>query len=370
MPTVSTSSAAGVPVPFHDPSRSVAAQHDALLAAVASVFTSGRYILGPEVEAFEHEFSAWVGDRPVIGVANGTDALEIALRAGGVGPDTEVVTVANAGGYTSAACRSIGATPVYVDVDQTCLLIDPAQVAAAVTPRTAAVVVTHLYGQLANVAAVRRAVGHGVTVIEDCAQAHGAGSTTSRAGTLGDLATFSFYPTKNLGAIGDAGAVVAEAGRAELVRQLRTYGWASKYRVEVDGGRNSRLDELQAALLRVRLASLADGNRRRTEIAAAYRAAAPQLRFVGNLHDNVHHLCVIAFSDRDAARQQLAALGIGTDVHYPVPDHHQPAWSGGNPVVLPVTERAVGEILSVPCFPELTDVEVDTVASALAQLRG
>ena len=354
------------PVPFNDPSRAVLAQHHELMAAFDAVLQSGRYILGPEVEAFEHEFAAWVGGRHVVGVGNGSDALEIALRAAGVSAGHEVVTVANAGGYTSTAAHAIGAVPVYADVLDHNLLIDPTAVAAAVTRHTRAVVVTHLYGQVADVAAVRGAVSDHIAVLEDCAQAHGASSLGVPVGTVGDLATFSFYPTKNLGGIGDGGAVVANEHHAEHVRRLRTYGWGAKYRVDDSGGRNTRLDEVQAALLRVRLRTLLQGNLRRHHIAATYRSAAPHLQWVGGLDHNVHHLCVLRVAHRDEVRRHLAERGVGTDVHYPIADHHQPAWTTANPPSLPVTERATGEILSVPCFPELTDDEVARVAAALA----
>jgi aminotransferase EvaB len=343
-------------------------------AAIARVMGRGWYILGPEVEAFETEFAAWCGTAECVAVGNGTDALELALRALAIGPGDEVATVANAGMYASIAIRATGATPVYVEIDARTLCMDPAALAACITPRTRAVIATHLYGRLAQVDALAGvARTHGIALIEDCAQAHGAQAGGGKAGTFGALGCFSFYPTKNLGALGDAGAVVT--GDAELgarVRALRTYGWAAKYHVAHAGGMNSRMDELQAAVLRVKLPHLDAWNRRRRDLAGFYASAiahqAIALPPTGDGAADVAHLYVVRTAQRDALRAHLAAAGIATDVHYPVPDHRQPPWPAAAPAAgLAQTEGACAEVLSLPCYPELTDAEAAAVALACNQ---
>jgi dTDP-4-amino-4,6-dideoxygalactose transaminase len=334
------------------------------------VVDSGWYVLGPEVLAFERDLARAVGTSHAVGLANGTDALQLALASVGVEAGDEVVTVANAGGYSTAAIHAIGAFPVYVDVADDDLLISPQAVEDALTARTRAVVVTHLYGRLAPVEAVLAVCRPlRVAVVEDCAQAIGAVSRGRAAGSFGDAGTFSFYPTKNLGALGDAGAVVtSREGVSERVRHLRQYGWSAKYRVSLAGGRNSRLDELQAAVLRVRLPHLEAANERRRAILTAYvkAAASAGIQLVGGLADDatVAHLAVLRCAQRQASADALRELGIATDVHYPVPDHWQSTHGGAAPS-LPVTERACGEVLTVPCFPELTDLEVERVCVAI-----
>ena len=341
-----------------------------LRAALERVLARGWFILGPEVEAFEQEFAQVCQVSHCVGVANGTDALELALRALGAGAGEEVATVANAGGYATTAIRAAGAAPVFVDVEPGSLNMDPAALPAALSPRTRAVIVTHLYGRMAEMPRLLEVAGRaGVPLIEDCAQAHGAVLDGRPAGSWGAAGCFSFYPTKNLGALGDGGAVVtAEAALAERLRRLRQYGWSEKYRSALAGGRNSRLDEMQAAVLRAQLPRLADFNHRRRAIARAYSAALrgapleiPQ-RFG---EDYVAHLYVLRTSRRDALRAALAAQGIFAEVHYPVPDH----WQESSPaqVVLPVTEQAAREVLSLPCFPEMADAEVAAVARAVLE---
>ena len=361
-------------VPIADPRRNVETQRGELDEAVARVLSAGRYILGPEHDAFEAELTAYLGARHCLGVASGTDALELALLAVGCRPGDEIVTAANAGFYASAAALSAGLRVRYADVDETTLALSAASVEAALTPATRAVVVTHLYGLLAEVEAiVALCRGRGVAVVEDCAQAAGARRGGRAAGTFGDAGTFSFYPTKNLAALGDGGAIVT--GRddvAESVRRLRQYGWEGKYRVAAPHGRNSRLDELQAAVLRVRLPRLDAWNERRRAIASRYRAALPggTGRLVGGVGDEyVAHLAVALVEDREGVRARLQEAGIGTDVHYPVPDHRQAVWGGAMASVrLPVTERACERVLTLPCFPELADNEVDRVCESLHEL--
>jgi dTDP-4-amino-4,6-dideoxygalactose transaminase len=345
----------------------------ALDAAVLRVVHRGRYVLGPEVESFERELAKAIGTSHAIGVANGTDALQIALMSVGVEEGAEVVTVANAGGYASAAIRAAGASPVYVDVDDSDLLLDAAALLPAITPRTRAVVVTHLYGRLAPVEAVMAICRPlGISVVEDCAQAIGASRQGRSAGSIGDVASFSFYPTKNLGALGDGGAVLTSDDQvARRVRQLRQYGWSQKYIVTIAHGRNSRLDEIQAAVLRLRLPRLSEANQRRRTILQAYfeEAAKVGVRTTGDTVDEqtVAHLAVLRCDERDVSRRAAQGLGVATDVHYPVPDHLQLVHAGAM-TRLPVTEQASREVLTVPCFPELTDLEVERVCSAIRKV--
>lgn len=344
--------------------------------AIAAVLASGWYVLGPQHNALEAELSGYVGASETVLVGNGTDALELALAAVGVRAGSTVLTVANAGGYTTIAARLLGATPIYCDVAADTLLMTAQGVESALASagqKPAAIVVTHLFGAMAPVEAiVAIAARHGIPVIEDCAQALGARLGGKQAGTFGDIATTSFYPTKNLGALGDGGAVFTSNGElAESVRRMRQYGWSSKYHIGFDHGRNSRMDELQAAILRVKLPYLDASNERRREIHARYEAAAPAL-MVGRASSSfTAHLAVLAVDDRERARAALKERGIGTDVHYPVADHEQKFPTGAAVgVSLPVTEKAATRIFSVPMFPELTDGEVDRISSALADLAG
>jgi dTDP-3-amino-2,3,6-trideoxy-4-keto-D-glucose/dTDP-3-amino-3,4,6-trideoxy-alpha-D-glucose/dTDP-2,6-dideoxy-D-kanosamine transaminase len=362
-------------VPFNDLHRYAERLADRLEATASRVIRSGWYLLGPETEAFEAELAAFTGVAGCVSVANGTDALEIAMRAVGVGAGDEVVLAANAGGYATTACLAIGAVPVYADVDADLLLLSVADAAAAVTPATRAVVVTHLYGTVAYVGALRAAIPAGVAIVEDVAQAHGARRDDRIAGSMGDAATYSFYPTKNLGALGDGGAVVSSRDDVlERARALRQYGWERRYHVTVDGGRNSRLDEIQAAFLRVLLPDVIERNARRTAIRDSYAGAlADRVRFVGDLAaDGVAtvpatHLCVVRSAERDRLVADLAEAGVATAVHFPVPDHRQPALQR-HPFrhgPLDHTVRACDEVVSLPCFPELTDDEVAQVIEAI-----
>ena len=349
---------------------------DTLRQAALRVIDSGWYAMGPEVERFERDFAHYCGVAHAVGVANGTDALELALRAVGVTAGDEIITVANAGFYTSTAVLAIGARPVYADIDADSLLLDPATLPALITPRSRAVVVTHLFGQLVPMAPVLAlAQQHGLRVIEDCAQAHGAECHGQRAGSFGDAAAFSFFPTKNLGALGDGGAVITQQPAvAQQVRRLRQYGWSSKYTVEHGGARNSRLDELQAALLSVKLPHLDAWNRRRREIAARYasRIRHPAVRLpVVQGKEHVAHLYVIRCQQRDGLRQYLQDNGIASDIHYPVLDYQQPAVRElYRDVSLPVSEAAVSEILTLPCYPELTTAEIDAIADCINRWSG
>ena len=346
-------------------------------AATARVMSSGWYILGPEVAAFESEFAAYLGVEQAVGVASGTDAVLLALRALGIGPGDEVITVAHTAVATVAAIELAGATPRLVDIDAATYTLDPAQLAAAITSRTRAVVPVHLYGAPADMDAVLAvAHAHGLLIVEDCAQAHGARYRGRMVGALGDAAAFSFYPTKNLGALGDGGAVATNRPEvAERLRLLRQYGWRERYVSDVTGY-NSRLDELQAAILRVRLRHLDAENTARRRLAARYDAALAGLPITlptARADDRaVYHLYVIRTAARDALAAHLRARGIGTGVHYPVPVHRQPAYAhlGCDPGSLPATEAAAAEVLSLPMYPDLLPTAVDTIAAAIRDYYG
>lgn len=360
-------------IPFNDLSRSSSETAAAVEAAIARVVASGWYVMGPEHNAFEAELASYLGVRESVLVGNGTDALELALAAVGVGEGDLVLGVANAGAYATIAARLLGATMVYADVSPETLLMTPATLREALDrspERPAAIVVTHLYGLMADMLGILAiAEAEGIVVVEDCAQSIGASLDGRKAGAFGRIATTSFYPTKNLGALGDGGAVYTDDPElAASVRRMRQYGWASKYHIGYDHGRNSRLDELQAAILRAKLPLLDGWNERRRSIHSRYVEASS--RMVGRAADSfIAHLAVLTVDDRDAARESFAAAGVSTDVHYPVPDHRQAFPSKKpSPVSLPVTERVADQILSVPMFPELTDNEVDRVAAAIASL--
>ncbi len=343
-----------------------------LRAAYERVAAGGWYVLGKEVEAFEQEFARYCGVGHAVGVANGTEAIELALRAMGVESGDAVALVANAGGYGAIALAAIGAVPIFVDVDPESHTMDPAALEQALSgTKVKVVIATHLYGRLANAVELRGvASAHGARLVEDCAQSHGARSGGKVAGSFGDAACFSFYPTKNLGALGDGGAVVTgDAGLAASLRKLRQYGWETKYHSTLRFGRNSRLDELQAAFLRVKLPHLDRWNARRVEIARRYcaRISHPLVSVPRADADGyVAHLFVVRTSRRDSLRAHLREVGVPHDVHYPAPDHLQVAFLGQHPRPrLPVTEALSQEVLTLPCFPEMTDDEVDAVSAAV-----
>jgi dTDP-4-amino-4,6-dideoxygalactose transaminase len=356
------------------------AQYDAhaeeIDAAMARVLRGGRYILGDEVASFEKEFAATIGVAHAIGVGSGTDALHLALRAAGIGAGDEVITVSHTAVATVAAVEMAGATPVLVDIDPIHYTIDPARIEEAITERTRAIIPVHLYGGAADLDAVLDiAQRRGLKVIEDCAQSHGATIRGRRTGAIGDAGTLSFYPTKNVGAIGDGGMIVTNDDRiAAQVRLLRQYGWEERYVSRVAGW-NSRLDELQAAILRVKLRHLDDDNRHRRSIAATYtdglRGTALVLPTTRPDSGHAFHLYVVRSTRRDRLARFLHERGVGTLVHYPVPVHLQPAYSGrlGNRP-LPESERAAREVLSLPMYPELRDDEVQQVIEAIHDFEG
>jgi dTDP-4-amino-4,6-dideoxygalactose transaminase len=364
--------AIGLQVPMNDLKRRIAPLRAELDRAIGQVLSRGSFILGESCGAFESTFAAYCGVKQCIGVANGTDALELALLALGIGPGARVGTVANAGMYSTTAILATGARPVYIDVDPQTLLLSPAKVAEA--GPLDAVIVTHLYGQMPDMTAMLAAAG-GCPVIEDCAQAHGAAFAGRRAGSWGTLGAFSFYPTKNLGALGDGGAITTnDADLAARIRQLRQYGWSRRYHAEQPRGRNSRLDEMQAAALLVMLPHLDRWNERRRAIVRAYAAALKSNRITFTRREDspayVGHLCVVRTTERDRVRDGLAQRGIASDLHYPTPDYRQPAVIAvlGAGKELPETEAATREILTLPCFPELSDAEVEAVIAALSRI--
>jgi len=371
-----------IPIPQTDPRAGYLEQKAEIDAAVARVLAAGQYILGPEVEAFERAFADWLGVAHAVGVGNGTDAIELALRACRIGPDDLVFTVSHTAVATVAAVERAGATAVLVDIDPATYTMDPAALAAALRRpppgRPAAVLPVHLYGQPADLAAIRDlARAHGLRLIEDCAQSHGAQFAGRCTGTFGDLACFSFYPTKNLAALGDGGAVVTDdSDLAVKLREIREYGWRERY-VSAAVGINTRLDPLQAAILSVKLTALSAQNARRQAIAARYDAGLlglgltmPQRRPNAS---HVFHQYVVRFPGdrRDGLRDALRGGGVGTGIHYPVPVHLQPAYSGrlaAYPSGLPETERAARQVLSLPMYPQLEDAAVQRVVNELRRL--
>lgn len=359
-------------IPLNALTRHVAPLRDRLMATIGDVIDGGHYILGTGVAAFEAEFAAYCGVAHCVGVGNGTDALELALKALAVGAGDAVAVTANAAMYATTAALACGAEPVFVDVLEDATM-DPSALERAIDARAQikAVVVTHLYGRLARMdAIVPLCRARGISIVEDCAQAHGARDAHGRsAGAFGDVGAFSFYPTKNLGALGDGGAVVsADDGIAERVRRLRQYGWERKYFNALAGGRNSRLDELQARVLSLCLPLLDGWNARRRDIANRYSREIrhPDIAVpAASAGEYVAHLYVVRSERREALRTHLADAGVQTDVHYPLPDHHQPCHRGRYAELpLAVTERHARTALSLPCFPELTDAEAATVIDA------
>lgn len=347
---------------------------DEIDQAVARVLAGGWYILGQETAAFEAEFAAFCGLPYCVGVASGTDAVLLALKAIGVGPGDEVITVAHTAVATVVAIELAGARPVLVDVDPLSMTLDPVGLARAITPRTKAIIPVHLYGHPADLAGVQAQIAaqsHKIYLVEDCAQAHGAMYRSRPVGSWGDVASFSFYPTKNLGAIGDGGAIVtANPEIAERLKMLRQYGWKQRYVSDITGY-NSRLDELQAAILRVKLAHLADRNQARRQLAAIYRQELSNSGLILPAEQadcyHVYHLFVVQSQQRDRLQAYLQAKGVGTAIHYPVPIHLQPAYHHlGYPAgSLPITERLAQEILSLPMYPQLTPFDVLDIAALL-----
>lgn len=364
------------PIPQADPRAAYRAHRTAIDAAIARVLDSGHYVLGAEVRDFERDFAAYIGVRHAIGVASGTEALVLALEALQLTPGTYVATVSHTAVATVAAIELAGLKPLLIDIDPATYTLDPAALARALAHPpgpVGAVIPVHLYGLPADMAAILD-LGrqYGFRIVEDCAQSHGALLAGKRAGSYGDLAAFSFYPTKNLGALGDGGAVATnDDACAARLRELREYGWRERY-VSHAIGMNSRLDEIQAAILRPKLRRLDADNARRQAIAGLYDERLRGLglglpaRRTGATH--VFHQYVIRGARRDALRAGLAERGIGSNIHYPLPVHLQPGYRDRvavGPGALAETERAAREVLSLPMFPELDHAQAARVAAAL-----
>jgi dTDP-4-amino-4,6-dideoxygalactose transaminase len=358
-----------------DPKASYLAAQAEIDAAMQRVMHSGVYIMGPELQAFEREFSTWLGTSGTVGVANGTDALELALTAAGIGPGDKVITVANTVAATVAAIVATGARPLFVDIEPATMLMDLDRLESLLAElrdvKIKAVIPVHLYGQAVDMPRLMAlAARYHLVVIEDCAQAHGALVGGRKAGTWGQLAAFSFYPTKNLGAFGDAGAVAgSDSALLDKVRLLRQYGWRKRYVSDMPG-RNSRLDELQSAILRVRLGRLDTENSHREQLAGQYlsalTSASLQLPVVADGRSHTWHQFVVRTPQRDELKLHLEKKDILCGILYPVPVHRQPAYQDAG-LHLPQTEQACAEVLSLPLHPGL---KTEDIARVVREVRG
>jgi dTDP-4-amino-4,6-dideoxygalactose transaminase len=342
--------------------------------AIEDVLESGTFILGPQVAAFEREIAAYLGVNHAVGVASGTDALLLTLRGYGIGPGDEVIVPAYTFFATAEVVSQLGATPVFVDIDPRTYCLDVSQLEAKITPRTKAIIPVHLYGHPADMGPIRElAKREGVTVIEDNAQALGAEYQGRKTGSLGDAACLSFFPSKNLGGYGDGGMIVTDDPvLAETVRKLRTHGWQRKYYPEMIGY-NSRLDELQAAMLRVKLRHLDAWNKRRREIAERYRAlladSGVTLPWEAPYAKHIYHLYIIRVKERKATQEHLKSLGIASGMYYPLPLHELDPYQhlGYSAGFFPEAERAARETLAIPLYPEMTEDQIEAVASAVRE---
>ena len=353
----------------------------AIDAAITRVLDRGWFILGPELQAFEQELAAASGTADAVGVGSGTDALSLILRGLGIGPGDEVITTPLSAAYSALAIIATEARPVFADIDPSRLTLDPRAIEAAITPRTAAIMPVHLYGQPADMPAILAiAERHGLAVVEDACQAHLATCDGRPVGSMGAAGALSFYPTKNLGALGDAGAVLTnDRALADRIRRLRNGGQSSRYHHD-EFGVNSRLDEMQAAILRARLTRLPAWTTRRRALAARYRAGLPAIVAAAAAagralrvppeHDagHVYHLFPILSSERDALKARLDAHGIETLIHYPVPIPRQPALATEEPADCPIANRTCNELLSLPLYPDMPDAAVDEVIAAFGRV--
>ncbi len=367
---------AGAPIPLVDLRSQYASIKSEIDEAVQRVLNEANFILGPEVEGFERSFADYVGTSGAVGVASGTAALELALRALGIGPGDEVITPAHTFIATAGAVSNVGARPVFADAEPTYLTMDPAHCESLITPRTRAIIPVDLYGHPAHLEELEEiARRHGLFLIEDAAQAHGAELNGRRCGSFGDIACFSFYPGKNLGAYGDAGAVTSnDPALLDRVRRLRDHGRTSKYEHETVG-QAERMDALQAAVLSVKLAHLEDWTEARRRHAGEYSklldGANVELPAEADDARHVYHLYVIRTDARDGMLEHLHAAGIGAGIHYPIPLHQQPAYArdGYAGTALPVTEEAAPRVLSLPMYAELTDEQIGRIVDAVVAYR-
>ena len=343
-----------------------------IVEAIDKVISSGWVILGPEVKKFEESFASYLNAKYCIGVANGTDAIELALKSFDISNSDMIATVANAGAYTTNAILAIGAKPFFLDVDSETFNTTIDEVYRAIKAGVKAVVATHLYGlAIQEISEIAKLCSkHRVYLLEDCAQSHGAKVNNKFTGTFGDAASFSFYPTKNLGALGDGGGVVTNNPEiADKVRGLRQYGWITKYRIEIPGARNSRLDEIQAAILQIFLPSLDLMNEKRRQIANRYSKEIKNAAVVTpkNYTENyVAHLYVIKSKQRNLLKEHLKSNEIASDIHYPIPDHQQPFFGTQyKDLTLKNTEELSNIILTLPCYPEMPENDVEKVISTV-----
>lgn len=370
-----------ISIPFNDTSRIFEEHRDELQEALLKTVQSGRWLLGKKTIEFSKAFSKYCGVKYCLPVANGTDALELALRSIIPEPklDDEVITVANAGGYSSTVCHTIGVTPVYADVEERNHLIDIESLIRSLSPSVKAIIITHLYGAVVNIPEIKKRLAETnyqhIPIIEDCAQAHGAKVNGASVGSLGDVATFSFYPTKNLGALGDAGAIVTSDQKLfDKLSQLHQYGWDQKYHVQTPFGRNSRMDEIQASVLTCLLPYLDSNNKKRIEIIDQYKqVCGSRLKFLDySDRDFVGHLAIATVSNRDEFITFMKSENIATDNHYPILDCDQIGWRTFSKRIDPVPElkvsqKIVNKIVSIPCFPTLKDDEIEHVCKTLAK---
>ncbi len=371
-------------VPFNDTTRLYQKLASEINQSMQAVAASGRWLQGDATEKFAANFSHYIGVKYALPVANGTDALVLALRyVRSLYPTetVEIITVANAGGYTTTACYLADVLPVYVDIQQERQTICLTSLLKSITPSVKAIVLTHLYGMVVDVPEIRRQLAEkgrtDILLIEDCAQSHGATCAGQKVGSLGDLAAFSFYPTKNLGAMGDAGALLtSNADIYVALKRLAQYGWQQKYTIVDRQATNSRMDELQAAILSVFLPYLDEMNTLRSGILRRYQQAAPaSIRFAHQQQGEVVHLAVVSVKERQDFIQHLKAHHIATDIHYPILDHDQPAWkdlpaSLAAQTKLLHSKQSVQNIVSLPCFPTMTTAEIDMVCQALSTWQG
>lgn len=358
-------------LPFFDMKRRLDKHSEIIVDAVENILATGNLVLGEPVERFERDFANYIGVKHCIGVGNGTDAIEIALRSLEFQKGAKIGIAANAGGYSRIAIEATGLKAVYGDVEEESHCLSKEGVLKLIGADVSAIIITHLYGRVApdssKIAAICK--GAGIWLIEDCAQAHGSKILGLQAGTFGDLATFSFYPTKNLGAIGDAGCVVSNDDElAFRVRRLRTYGWSEKYDVSLIGGRNSRIDALQAAVLSALLPHLENENEERRKIAKTLGCELNS-EYLSVVNKDVEgcnfHLLLVRTRFRRELIAHLNKLSISSAIQYPIPDHLQSAWRETSGLSLPITEKLTSEILSVPCFPGMTKQELSYLISAL-----
>ena len=360
-------------IPINDLRRSGNISDETKLV-IESVLNSGHWVHGPEHTSFEQEFAKFLQVNHAIGVASGTDAIEIALRAVGCRQDSTIINVANAGGYTSIAARAIGCKIIFCDIRLEDLLIDVESLRQSLSKDISAVVVTHLFGNVAEIdKIVKLCREYDVPLIEDCAQATGASRAGKMIGTFGDVGTFSFYPTKNLGCVGDGGALVTnDSSLAMKIKSFRQYGWSGKYDIQLEGGMNSRLDEIQAAILRVGLKQLNADNERRRKIVAKYRRAlkGSEIRLATTGQEGTSpHLAILLLPqhiERERFRHYLRGLGISTDVHYPILDNHQVGLSTyTSRHALEISESVSSQIVTIPLFPRLSEVEISRIVEAI-----